>query len=473
MEVTPIGWILVPLALGLYFFRPSRLYSLMVFFLPFSATAVLNIGSGASASGVQASMLFGSLWMAKELRPLWRRSITDNETNLQRPARRLLLFLLVVAMSLVMPLVINGRVIVESPELANPEATPLQLTVRHITQTVYVLYGVLLAICVAGYTLKVREVLRSIRIFVVSAIFVSLWGLFQFSCHWIGITYPAYIFNTSATESALGYLQELEAIGMTRISSVATEPSILAQFLLIAGVFVLFALISDQPLISRAWDRFALVNIGAVLLLSTSTIAYIGLAVAVFLYMVALWHWRILRRRHAVLLAMFVAFLWLVYSASTPAQDLVDSMLLGKGQSYSGVARMLSVLRAGEYFLQYPILGLGWGSVTSHDLVFKLLANTGILGLSAFSLFVFTLIARLWRCASVNEAQDLTHSLPVCLLVALLVLLFANLTTGFVYSYGHAWFLFGLAMSVPALYPPLKEQGPYPTQLQPSPAILP
>ena len=473
LEITPIGWLLAPLALGFYFLKPSRLYSCMVFFLPFSATAVVNIGSGVSASGVQATMLFGVLWMAKELPRLWRVSSTDGEAHLKKPSRQLLLFLFAVVLSLVMPLMINGRVTVDLPEFANPESTAVRFTLRNITQTGYIIYGVLLTICVAGQTSKAQEFVKSVRIFVVSAIFVSLWGLFQFVCYWVGIAYPAYIFNTSATESALGYLQELEDIGMTRISSVATEPSILAQFLLVAAVFVLFALVSDQPIISKTWDRCALVVTVGVLLLSTSTIAYIGLGVTLVLYILALWHWRILRRRHAVLLIAFAAFLGLVYAAYSPVQDLVDLMLLGKGESSSGIGRMLSVLQASDYFLQYPILGLGWGSLASHDLIFKLLSNTGILGFSSFSLFVFTVLARLWQRARSGKARDLTQSWhSACLLVALLVLLFANMTTGFVYPYGHAWFVFGLAMSVPSLYP-LTERVAYPTQLQPSPAALP
>ena len=463
---------MLPLALGFYFLKPSRLYPCMVFFLPFSATAVVNIGSGVSASGVQATMLFGVLWMAKELPHLWRVSSTEGEAHLKKASRRLLLFLFVVVLSLVMPLLINGRVVVDSPEFVNPESTPVRFTLRHITQAGYILYGVLLTICVAGQTSKVQEFARSVRIFVLSAMFVSLWGLFQFFCYWAGIAYPAYIFNTSATGSALGYLQELEDIGMTRISSVATEPSILGQFLLLAAVFVLFALVNTQPIISRTYDRCALVMIVGVLLLSTSTIAYIGLAVTLVLYMLALWHWRILRLRHVVLLIAFVALLSLAYAAYPPAQDLVDVMLLGKGESYSGIGRMFSILQARDYFLQYPILGLGWGSLASHDLVFKLLSNTGILGFSSFSLFVFTVLVRLWQRARSGKGRDLTESWhSVCLLVALFVLLFTNMTTGFVFPYGHGWFMFGLAMSVPALYPPAKRFA-FPTQLEPSPAAL-
>src|SRR5580700_8312577 len=66
LEITPIGWVLIPLGVIFYFFAPDRLYPWMVFFLPFSATAVVNIGSGDAASGVQAPIFLGALWMARE-----------------------------------------------------------------------------------------------------------------------------------------------------------------------------------------------------------------------------------------------------------------------------------------------------------------------------------------------------------------------------------------------------------------------
>lgn len=469
MQVTSIGWILIPVGIGLYLFAPKALYAWMVFFLPFSATAVVNVAFADSISGVQPTFFFGALWLAKEIPRLWRVRSADRELQLYRPARQLGFFLLVVMLSLIMPVWIRGRITIDSAEFAHPDTTALQFTSRHITQAIYVIYGVLLTICVAVKNLEIREFMGSVRLFVISGIFTSFWGLFQLYCYWSGIPYPAYIFNTSETTSALGYLDELQDIGLRRISSVTTEPSILAQYLLIVVVFALFAVVSSRPLISKTWDRLALIVIVTVLLVSTSTTAYVGLAVTVFLYMGALVYLRILRPRHAVTLLLFTTFVGYIYEVYSPARDVVDSMLLGKAESYSGIARLLSIFLARDYFLQYPILGVGWGSVTSDDLVFKLLSNTGILGLLTFSSFLLTVGARLWRGARILETRISTETfLSVCMLLAFLVLLFTNVTTGFVFAYGHAWFVFGLAMSVPGLHPSTKEHRRYPPDLQPS-----
>ncbi len=334
----------------------------------------------------------------------------------------------------------------------------LQFTLRHITQMVYIAYGVCLAIFVAFKNADLQEFQRSVRIMTISAIFISLWGFFQFSCNWLGISYPAYIFNTSKTESALGYMQDLADLGVQRVSSVTTEPSMFAQCLLVAIVFVLFAVVSAKPLISKMWDRIALIVVLGALLISTSTTAYIGISAICLLCIPAFLYLRILRPRHALVLGLFVAALGVVYVSYGTVQDLVGLMLVGKGESYSGTVRLLSILMARDYFLQYPLLGVGWGSVGSDDLIFKLLSNTGILGLLAFGLFLMSIIGQLWgsirRGAAKNSASNL---LPVSMLVAFLILLFSNATSGFAYAFSHVWFVFGLAMAVPAFCPSWKD----------------
>jgi O-antigen ligase len=135
----------------------------------------------------------------------------------------------------------------------------------------------------------------------------------------------------------------------------------------------------------------------------------------------------------------------------SPVQDVFQSMIVEKGESYSVLARVNSVLLARDYFLQFPILGLGWGSVTSHDLVFKLLSNTGIVGLSVFSLFVATILARLWRSARSGRLGDSKMLWSIGILMSLLTLILTSIAGDFAFTYGHVWFVFGLAMSVPVL----------------------
>ena len=350
------------------------------------------------------------------------------------------------------------------PEFANGLTTePLVFKLRNITQIVYLVYGVLLAILVSYKNSELQELVRSIRIFLIFAIFVSIWGFLQFFCSLLNITYPAYIFNTSATGSALGYLETLDDIGITRVSSVAVEPSIFAACMLIALVFALFAVVRNQPLISKWWDRFAVAIIFGALVISTSTIAYLGLLVVFVIYLCSLVYMRILRGRQVIVLLLLAGFLVLAIALFSPAQDMIYSLIVGKGESYSGIGRAYSVALAAQYFLQYPVLGLGWGSVTSHDLIFKLLSNTGILGFSVFSYFMISLLRRLWRGSkTVGISNPEWRWWSRCLLAACLVMVFTNITTGFDFVFEHFWFLLGLAMSVPSLNSALSLKHPPP-----------
>jgi hypothetical protein len=443
----------MPLGAAFYFFAPDRLYALMVFFLPFSATAVVNIGSGDSASGVQAPIFLGALWMASEFPKFLAAKDSPVRRNLRLSTRPLLWFVLVATLSLVMPLWIDGSVYIDNTELANGISTePLVFTLRNVTQIIYLTFGVLLAILISFKNSDLRELIRSIRIFLISAIFVSIWGFLQFFCSLANVTYPAYIFNTSATGSASGYTETLEDIGIARVSSVAVEPSIFAACMLVAIVFALFAVVRKEPVISKRWDRFALGIIFGALIISTSTIAYLGLAFGFVICLCSLLYLKILRRDHVIILFLLAGLLGIAVVLFPPAQNILSSMILGKGESYSGIGRAYSVALAAQYFFQYPILGLGWGSVTSHDLIFKLLSNTGLLGLWTFSVFLISLLRKLWRASKlVGFADPEWRWWSNCLLAACLIMVFTNVTTGFDFVFQHLWFLLGLSMSVPLL----------------------
>ena len=183
MEVTAIGWLLIPLGFWFYLFAPARLYPITVFSIFFSATAVVNIGSPGSYSGIQATMFFGALWMATEISEIRRRRRADRQTEIERPVRRLLMFFGVVVLSLIMPIWISRGVTIDSPEFANPESTVLQFTFRHITQMMYVAYGVCLAIFAAFKNSDPQVFHKTLRTLTISAIFISLWGFLQFFCN--------------------------------------------------------------------------------------------------------------------------------------------------------------------------------------------------------------------------------------------------------------------------------------------------
>jgi O-antigen ligase len=424
----------------------------MVFSLPFVATAVVNIGSKGSASGLQAAILFGTLWLVRSgPKTLGTPGLWESQ-HIRTSIRHLRFFMLVVAASLVMPIWIHGGLTVDCADPMCTESAPLNFSLRNITQALYLAYGVIITVFVAIRNSDIREFRKSTRIFLASAIFVSFWGLLQWYCYQVGISYPAFVFNTSATKSAGGYTQVLGELGLTRISSVETEPSMFAQFILIALVFAMFAAGAQREIISKFWDRVALVAMLMALLLSTSTTAYVGLAILVPVFLVGLWFLRRLDSRVLVAIgfAVFVAFA--VYAHSLLTQNLIDRVVFSKMGRGSGNERLNYVLRAFTYFRRYPLLGIGWGSARSDDLFVKLLANAGILGLVAFVLFLKTLFSGLWKSMvrpTTRQRMSERTYWACCFWVASFILIVMNALTGFAFVYGHLWFILGMAIATP------------------------
>ena len=454
MHLTWIGAIMLPLGIYAYFFAPNLLYVATIFLLPFSATAILNFGFINATTGIQAMIYFGTLWMLSVGPGALTRCREWKSRPMQTSVRRLRFFMLVVGLSLLMPIWINGGLTVEPYEPGTVEAGPLRFTPRNITQTMYLAFGVLLTLFLAVKNSNLRELKKTIRIFLISSFFASCWGMLQWFCYWAGFNYPDFIFNTSRGESAMGYTQALEDVGLTRVCSVATEPSIFAQFSLIALVFAIFAVVSGRVVISKFWDRAVLFVTVVVLLMTTSTTAYVGLAIVVPVSLLGLWFLRRLKPGFLALVGLAILAVFVGYMHSSLAQVVADRMIASKVEAGSGLSRLTSVLLGFSYFLRYPVLGIGWGSATSLDLVMKLLSNTGILGLFAFGWFLKNLFAQLWRSMSRPTSRigipERTYW-ACCLLVASFILITTSELSGFAFVYGHTWFVFGIASAVPFL----------------------
>jgi hypothetical protein len=452
MEITLISIVLLPLGVLSFVFAPRILYWCTIFFLPFSATAVVNFNRVGGATGLQATMFFGALWMLREGTGALRKPSVWRSDQMQTSVRRLRFFMFAVVLSLVMPIYIHGRLVVDCPDIACTDSGPLTFTFSHITQVLYLGYGVLLTVFIAVKNSDIRQFRKSARIFLSSAVFVSIWGFMQWYCYRVGLSYPAFIFNNNTSISAQGYVEDMQDLGLTRISSVATEPSILAHYTIIALVFAIFAIVGERAVISKVWDRVALAVTALLLLMSASTTAYAGLAILLPLSLFGLWYLGRLGMLPVAVVASVVLALYLAYTRSDLIQALADKMIFSKSGDYSGVGRINSLLLGFTYFRMYPILGIGWGSSTSADIILKLLSNTGILGLFTFGWFLKSLFSQLWgamiRPTSRASISERTYW-ACCLFVATAMLVATSELSGFAFVYGHTWFVFGMALAVP------------------------
>lgn len=457
MEITGTGAILILLGSILFFTSHRWIYILTVFFIPFTGTALINFPSG---FWLQPFQFFGILWILGEL----ARVFVAGKVRLP-PFRGLSLFFLflfvgVVALSMIMPIIIDGKILIQSTQLLDYSSAPLEFTYRNLTAYLYILFGAIITTLMAARNSQREELLFTLRIYTLSGLFVSFWGWLQFFCYQFDLPYPYAVFNNATNVMARGFIQvvtELETVQTTRISSVSTEPSVFAQYLLTVVPIFIYSTVQKQPLWSRRIDRFALFMILSVLLLSTSSSAYIGLAflgLATFLVLSisGKLNWKIM----AILATLpFCGFL--VYFGFPVVREVVQFFVLSKLQEGSGLERLFAILYAWEYFKEYPVLGVGWGSVTSFDLIVNLLSNSGVLGLTSFFLVIIYCLGRLIRAVRMSHGPQpargpvAPETLGVGLILSLTTLMAVQMVAGFLYGYGYFWFILGMVIGVGSL----------------------
>jgi hypothetical protein len=453
MSVPLLGIILLPLGILLLCLSPGRLPVITLFMVPFSASTVLVYDGATTPHWLPVVNWFGILWLVSKIPAFMRDGSVHLPPKRGASVTLLIAFTLVAGCSLIMPLLVAGNVRIESASLTDDSVFPLELRLNHLLVLWDLVFGVCFALLVARWSCNRDTLELALRIFVWSGVAVSVWGLLEYASFYGGPPYPSWLFNNNP-EDAAGVARVLRgeaAIEIRRITSVAVEPSILAQVLVATVPIIVFSMWTDRPLLTRTLDRAALAVLLTTLVLSTSVTALAGLlfltgAIPLGLFILGRTGLRPMLWLGALAGGVVVAY-WQVDVVRT----FVTSFVLTKPTSDSGLERLVTVLNAWHHFLRYPILGLGWGSVPSTDLIVKLLANTGVLGLTVFVLMaaaVFRSLLRAVRTAR-DTADEWLAFRATAVGVSLATVLFVSAIARFTYEYAHFWLVLGLALAVP------------------------
>jgi len=446
--MTPLGYILLPIGLAALLFSKRWLYRLFVFWTLFSASSALNVGEGENGSALQVWMLFGFLWIIRLIAENLSLVRLKVDGRIARPCLWLIAFLCIASASLIMPVYINGTMAISSPSLANDSETPLFLTSHSFTQLLYLIFGGTIAICVAHSNMRDRDRHETEQIILLSGLFIALWGLVQFFCNITGAAYPDYIFNNSGSASGKGFLETLDGVG--RVCSVATEPAVFAQALISLLPLTLAAWLRKGSVLSPRIDRACAVLFVVLLLVCTSSIGYLGLLILGILLLPLLWRTHTISALKALKIAAMVTAaltaLVVVSVSSIPVvSDVINSALLNKATAGSGVERGMTIVLAFGYFQKFPLLGIGWGSATSHDLLVKLLSNVGVVGTFTFLGTAISVLRGNWRSLKpLLTADSLSRA---AWFLALAIFLSTSLFNEFPLAFGNFWLVLGMAIS--------------------------
>jgi len=446
----------------LMLFRPKWLYIVTVFFLPFTATAVINIGTGFNTSGLQASMFLGTLLLLRYgASALWRRSLPVPR-NGEACIAWLGLFIAVTALSLIMPVWLDSHVRIPSPYIFDTSTTLLHLQSSNITGVLYMVFGYAFAYLTAILNQKTAMVRLTLKSYLAGSAFASIWAIMQLICKATGIAYPGMIFNTSkspsAVGSALGYLGNYQkSMGIIRISSVSIEPSVLAEVLLVGLCLCLPFVFGNYRLFSRTIDRWICGLLLVALCITTASTAYIGLLVILSTVLCMLIARRLLKLRYLMVPLAGLGLTTLIYRTVPPAQRVLDMALFTKAEGGSALERLMTIHNAFEMFQQHPVLGIGWASIASHDLIANLLGNSGILGLLTFTIAMFSIFRAIYRSIELRDRSLHASSKSLrlasllqtdfALYVALMVTVVTSITSGFPGVLTFFWFTCGLTIA--------------------------
>lgn len=481
MELSPLGAIVIPLTILVAAFRPSWLLPLTILVSPMQASAVLNV-HGPIDFGLQPSFFVGSIWLVSLLGRLLLRDRLRVPRVVVHGVAPLFVFAgWALITAAVLPLAFQGKLDVG---YADGVVRPLQPSTAHVTQWLYLLFGVLVA---TGAALDVRTADRlrvAVRSFLVAGLIASLYGFFFLSVHILRVG-PMVASLKAWFHNSVSFLQHTEGtlpIGVPRMSSFLAEPSMAAHFFVgYAGLAI--GVFGARPnLVSKkeAVVHLAISMAAAILTLSSTALATI--AVWVFIGTILL----VLRRRRAplrttaygsavVIATLFVLSLAYAYVLPQGAEGAVSALRLvtvEKLQTESGISRMRSVVDAVRLLGETWGLGVGWGSQRMLSFLTTVLASTGLVGFvllvwSGLHIWRIVIAARRRAQASQREVGQVAASLGLSLLWMMTAAALAVPDVVFTYF----WIAIGLVVAAWSIISGAKRECP-PGQPRHTPASM-
>ncbi len=402
LEVPLLGLIVLPLMAISLVLRARWMLCLVFLLAPFKASSVVNFSFGGVPSGLQAGYFAALVFFLKILLD----SVTLGRMRVSREVVKSFSMLFLFACyatltAIVLPVLFRGSVDVYPLDLGlrDNDLTPLTPRAGNITQTIYLIVNVTLAAAIANVIVTGKDYLFAARAYVATSVFIILMGIYQLLAHYGGFYYPYDVITNNP-----GYSQQFDQqlLGLKRYSSVFTEPSAAAHWLV---GFLPFAIVAYLRGLFGTWLLWVIVLAAGCLLVATSTTGY---AVAVMLMGYA--GFRLLLRaakgitkvsHRAFALALVFGtgitfvFGWMWFSGFFELVTAVlDKAVLTKLASASGERRLGGDAHAFWLLIETAGLGVGWGGNKASSQLLRVASTTGVLGMVIIGYFIVGLVRR-------------------------------------------------------------------------------
>ncbi|HEY3351749.1 MAG TPA: hypothetical protein VGQ83_00750 [Polyangia bacterium] len=383
-----MGYLVLPITVGLLLFRPVLLLPWGTALCVFHAAAVINVTVGESGFGLQPGYL-GALAICVSA-PF--SGIADFRRHL-RPVMRFLAPVYLLAgyaavSGLVLPHVFADKLMIFPPRegIDILSMAPLGFSQSNVTQIAYICFLAVFA-TVLGVATRTHPDwgVRCVKVFFAVGAGVMALAFYQIAAQQLGLPYPFDFFNSNV--SVAHDISAFMIFGDTgrRASGSFAEPSVLACYATGLLLATTFAVTGGRPS-----PRLSLLA-GVVLLsffLILSTTGFVSLAVALIVLGRRVIHSPRARRWALVaLVATILATATIVVVLALQGGGIseflatrLEEHVLAKGTSDSVVSRWASDVNSLVCLVTTAGLGVGWGSTRSSSFVTNLLANGGAVG---------------------------------------------------------------------------------------------
>lgn len=441
MGLTFSSIFIIPFALFCFIRNTDLLIKAVIFSIPFSATSILNLGSGVPITAFQfLSLIF---IFKQSLNIVYRGSFFwPSNINQSRSLLLCFLFLGICSFSIIMPALIDGAYYVHSIDIKNGyPLIQLTFTLSAFKKLFPLFIGIFLIFFLLQEKMNLITLRTYLKTYVISICFISLWGMLQYTFWVLGIEYPSFIFNTMNSDlRVIDSELSVDSGIIRRIYSVTQEPSHYVCFLL-SGLPILYVNnFFGQPLIHRSIGLFFIILIVVSLLISFSTTGAGGLAVLIFITYLTLYSKNPLSFILRFIFLSLIFILGIVFLTQFEFfGNFLNIVFVEKLISGSMVERIFFIEKAWNHFLDFPILGLGMGNVTSSDLFIFLLSNIGIIGTLSFVFLIVFLLRYAKKSANIikesNNSLLLINNLSIInsISISFYVQLFIYFFMGFVW----------------------------------------
>jgi len=329
---------------------------------------------------------------------------------------------------------------------------------RSVLVFIFILFTSFLSFVIPNL-IKNKDSLNKIIIALfISFILVSAFGIFQFLGDMSGF---------SIELTGLRDLYTKDVLGFTRIQSTAYEPLYFANYLLIPLGLIYALFLAGKGRISSSW-LIVLLALGAVnLILTVSRGGYLALAFTVLA--ISLFYLRkvfTLKNMLILVVAGLIVF-WVVTQTIGFGGEALNWEKFTEhiGNAFYGASydeRVDTFENAISAWRGHPFIGVGVGGfgpymaphpyympkdgwrIVNNEFI-EILAENGILGLFAFSLFLLILIIRSIK-AIIKTSDSYLRAIMVALLGTLVGIIVQYQTFSTLYIM-HVWFLIGLMIA--------------------------